>query len=197
MKPTDFELRLNRNLAMAEREAGPLEITRCDCPGGYGTQTTCHIEIASPEHLAAVVAALLRAGVTGVDRLGFSQNGQFMHVDVENQRGRRRAWILGSKAPDGADALFSDDKERFRCLKREVARHGKRSWSLEIADSKITVDGITTGRRTSPREPDPFFKRRQARAAAGAARRAAIEEYAASKGIALAEAEKILSGKAA
>jgi hypothetical protein len=196
MKPSDFELRLHRNLAVAEREAGPLEITPCTCPGAFGQRTSCHIALRGPEHLAAVVAALTRAGVTGIDRLGFDPDGRFLHLDVEGVRGRKRAWLIGNRQPEGADQLFGSDVDRFRFLSREVQRQGKTLRSLKICEDRFSVNGVTT-RHTGPPEPDPSFVRRQARAAALAARRAAIREFAENKRISLGEAETLLAGKAA
>jgi hypothetical protein len=196
MKPMDFELRLNRNLAMAQREAGPLEITPCTCPGAFGAKTSCHVAIRGPEHLARIVAALTRAGVTGIDRLGFDPAGRFVHLDIENERGRRRAWVAGNLQPDGADKIFGNDNERFRYLKREIQRHGGKLRALQVGRDSVGVDGILLRARTYA-EPDAFFEKRQAQKAAAAARRAAIQEYATAKSLTLAEATRLLDGKAA
>jgi hypothetical protein len=196
MKLIDFELRLNRNLATAAHEAGPLEITPCDCVGGFGKKTACHVRIHGPEHLAKVVAALLRAGVTGIDRFGFDPDGRFLHVDTENERGRRRAWMVGNLQPDGADKVFGNDNGRFRYLAREIQRHGGNLRALVVGRDRVGVNGIFLQARTNA-EPDAFFQKRQARAAALAARRAAVREFAESKGISFGEAETLLAGKAA
>jgi hypothetical protein len=67
---------------------------------------------------------------------------------------------------------------------------------LVIGRDKVAVEGVFLQARTNA-EPDAFFKKRQARAAALAARRAAIQEYATAKSLTLAEATRLLDGKAA
>jgi len=146
--------------------------------------------------LARVVAALTRAGVTGIDRMGFDPDGRFIHVDTENERGRRRAWLIGNCHPEGGDKIFESDIERFRALLREIRRRGGNAKSLVISTSFFGADEVFIKPCTSA-EPDPAFQRRQARQAAAAARMRAIQEYAATKGLSLAQATQLLDGRAA
>jgi primosomal protein N' len=94
-----------------------------------------------------------------------------------------------------------DDYARFRTLHREFQRRGflrredlgvKR---LVVRTDMVDFDGVKLHSRKAA-NLDPFFEKRQVRAAA-AARAAAIKEYAATKGLSLAEATRLLDGKAA
>lgn len=204
MDAKDFELRLYRNLMAAERAAGPLEILPCNCPGAYGARASCHIAVKNPKHLADIVGALLASERTAIDRFGFSPDGQFLHVDIDSERGRRRAWVIGNSTPDGGDKVFAGDDARFRLI---VSTFRHAGWnrrpdlairSLKVDCDHLVIDGIPLAGRTSTSDPDrAAFAKRQARKQAALARQAAIREFAATKGLSLAEAEKLLSPKAA